>query len=243
MTLGCAAASQAHAESWFQFEAGLGAARYQKADDNTWYQSGLGGNVRVNVPAFRVGIQLNAIEPQGWRPGVAFHLAYLDLGHMGVSSPAAPDQSGRYKSQGYYNIATHACEGPCGPERQFESGGHMQLVALTIEPYWRVNQWRFGAEAGPALIHYQWNVTARNIDNTPDWGPRGTVEHMWANPHWELGAIAGVSVGYGRVTLRYDYIYAHERNMGGWDQNGAHATNLVPVGWIGAHMVSVNYAF
>lgn len=231
--------TSAHADSWFAFEAGIGVSHYATGSDGEWYQQGMTHSLRTNTPAWRLGIQVNAIDhqPGSYVPGLAFHLAYLNLGYLGLSSPAAPDKDPYYTANGgYYDPQQQRCVGNCKDVRYFNSGGRMQVIALTAEPFWTKGAWRFGVEAGPALFHVQWNATATNPLPTTFWGPAGRTETFTADPHWEVGAIAGLSVGRGPFSVRYDYVWAKQHNFSG-------TGGYVPAGWRGAHVVTLNYTF
>lgn len=237
MALGCAAATQARAESFFQIEAGIGAASYRTLGDDMYYQTGLSHHFDLHAPAWRVGIRLNAIDyrPGSWVPGVAFNLAYLNFGRVSITSMAAPDKDAYYGATGgYYNVATQSCAGPCRDVRAFASSGGMQAIALTIEPYWERGNWRFGLEAGPMLYRPTWDVSATNVENTTWWGPAGAVQNFHHSPRIELGTIVGASIAYKRVVVRYNYVITPPRHYD--DTN-------VPQGWKGAHMLTVNYTF
>lgn len=235
MSLGCAAAA-AHAESWFQFEAGIGASRYSD-EDGLWVNKGLSHNSHLSAPAYRVGVQINAIDhtPGSFVPGLAMHLAYLNFGRASVRSLAAPDEDGYYNSSrgGYYSPDAHSCVGPCGPLRNFVSGGTMQAVALTFEPFWTYRKWRFGVEGGPAIFRGTWDASATAVSDSRVW-QEGQVETFHHVPKWEAGALVGVAVSYGAVSLRYNYIFA---------KTHTYSTTNVPPGWSGAHMLTVNYTF
>lgn len=236
-TLGCA--SVAHAESWLQFEAGVGAAHYEDAGDGIWFQQGLSHDLHLSAPAWRVGVQLNAIDYRAgsWVPGIAFHALYLNFGHVSMRSLGAPDPDPLVftpANGGYYDPKTHECDKYCGPLRNFESGGRMQAVALTVEPFWKRGKWRFGLEAGPMLFRATWDATAVSLSDTPWKGPAGSVETFHHTPSWVPGALVGASVGYENVTIRFNYAYAKTRAMS--DTN-------VPPGFQGAYMLTLNYTY
>lgn len=238
-TLGCAAAA-AHAQSssWFSFEAGIGASRYSD-EDGLWVNKGLSHDSHLSAPAYRVGVQLNAIDhqPGSYVPGLAMHLAYLNFGHASVRSLAAPDEDPNvYNKQngGYYDPKAHSCAGPCGPLRNFVSGGTLQAVALTFEPFWTYRNWRFGLEAGPAIFRGTWDASATSLTDTPWWGPAGSVETFHHVPKWEAGAVVGAAVSYKFVTLRYNYIFA---------KSHTYSSTNPPPGWNGAHMLTIGFTF
>jgi hypothetical protein len=227
----------AQAESWFSIEAGIGASRYND-EDGLWVNKGLPHNSHLSAPAYRVGIQFNAINhtPGSYLPGLAMHLAYLNFGRASVRSLAAPDEDPNvYNAQngGYYDTKAHSCAGQCGPLRNFVSGGTMQAVALTFEPFWTYRNWRFGLEAGPAIFRGTWDATATAVSDS-QWWKAGQTENFHHVPKWEAGALVGAAVSYGAVSLRYNYIFA---------KTHTYSTTNVPPGWSGAHMVTLNYTF
>jgi len=237
-TVGCAAAG-AHAESWLQFEAGVGAAHYSAAGDDLWYQEGESHNLHLSAPAWRTGIQINAIDhqPGSWVPGLAFHAVYLNFGEVGMQSLAAPDYDPTVFNNtngGYYDPTTHSCDKACGPLRNFNSTGRMQAIALTAEPYWTRGNWRFGIEAGPMIFRSTWDASAMSLTANQYTGPAGSVETFSHAPRAELGAIVGVGVSYRNVSVRCDYAFAKSRDYG---------ANDVPVGFKGAHLLTLNYTF
>lgn len=237
MTLGCVAAS-AHAESWFSFEAGIGVSRYSD-EDGLWVNKGLSHSSHLSAPAYRLGVQLNVIDhnPGSFVPGLAMHAAYLNFGRASIRSLAAPDEDPNVfnaANGGYYDIKAHSCAGPCGPTRNFVSGGTMQAVAVTLEPFWTYRDWRIGVEAGPALFRGTWDASATSTTDTPYWGPAGSVETFHHIPKWEPGALVGVAVSYGAVSLRYNYIFAKTHTYSATD---------APPGWNGAHMLTLGYTF
>jgi hypothetical protein len=230
--------------SWFQVESGVGYARYQAGPDGEWYQRGMPHSLRLNTLAYRYGLQLNMREPDGLLPGWKLHLTYLNLGHEGMTSDAAPDRDTYTSSHGgYYDPSIKACRGACSDLRSFESGGRMQVIALTAEPFWNVGGYRFGLEAGPAAFHVSWTSTATTIyaGSMQFRGPDGTTEVFHADPHWEPGVLVGASIGRGPWDLRYNYVFAKQHNFSGLDngQPGAY----VPAGWRGAHIITINYIF
>ncbi len=227
-----AASLTAHAESWFQFEGGIGVSHYND-EDGLWINKGLPHDSHLTAPAYRAGIQINAIDytPGSYVPGLAIHGLYLNFGRDSIRSIAAPDGDG---TPGSYNPIAHACNGPCGPERDFVSGGTMQAVAITFEPYWTRGNWRFGVEAGPALFRATWDASATAITTAPGYWPIGSVETFHHVPKWEAGALVGVGACYDAVCVRYNYIFA---------KTHTYTTTNVPPGFSGAHMLTVNYSF
>jgi hypothetical protein len=231
----------ARAESWFSFEAGVGIAHYTHSADGLWWQQGLSHNLHLSAPAWRVGVQMNAIDyqPGSWVPGVAFHALYLNFGPVGMQSMAAPDYDPNVFNDahgGYYNDKTHECVKQCGPLRNFTSSGRMQAFALTVEPYWMRGKWRFGVEAGPMLYRATWDASAVSLTDTPWKGPAGSVETFHRYASWQLGALVGASIGYGPVTVRYNYAYSNAAGV-------ISGNNPMPAGFRGAHLLTLNYTF
>lgn len=240
------ASTTAHADyinEYVHASIGVGVASYTGGPDLEWKNLGLPNKETKASPAWRVGVTYDALAPSHFVPGVRVNAAYLNLGYYGVTSEAAPDPDPYYKVHGgYYDPATKHCAGECRDVREFNGGGRMQVVALTIEPYWNIgNGFTVGVEAGPALFHVQWNETATNINDTTFWGQAGKVENFTAKPHWEVGALLGASVSRGPFTLRYNYVIAKQHNFAGSDGNGP--SQYVPAGWRGAHVLTLNYSF
>lgn len=232
-----------YAGTWFQYEAGIGVSRYTAGPDGEWYQQGMSHDLRLNAPAWRAGVQMNVSEPDGVAPGVRLHLAYLNLGHEGMSSVAAPDKDAYYGAHGgYYDLHTQHCSGACQDVRDFNSGGRMQVVALTVEPFWNVGHGvQFGVEAGPAMFHVQWSASATNPADTTFWGPQGAVEAWSAKSHWEPGALVGASLSRGAWALRYNYVFARQHNFAG--TSSSIGATYAPAGWRGVHVVTLNYVY
>lgn len=228
----------AHAESFFQLEAGLGVSSAAKIGDGTWYWSNMQHKTPINSIAGRIGIQANLLDAHtgSWVPGLRAHLTYGYFGHYHWSAVAGEDPDPGHTWG--LDVANGTCyHGNCGYLRRFDSTGDMMAVSLTLEPYWAFgNGWTAGIEAGPALYRYTWTSFATNLQNSPGhFGPYGTagaVETFHHTPHWYVGALIGASIGKGPVSLRYNYLYSPSR----WEDG-------VPSGVRGVHMVTLNYIF
>jgi len=230
-----ACAPSAHAEpSWFQFEAGLGMSTAIKTD-GLWYWAGADHSTPVNSPAGRAGIQFNISDPDHLNPGVRMHLTYNYFGHYNWHANAGFD-SNATKTFGY-NRKTQSCfNNDCGQYRWFDSVGNMQFVALTVEPFWNLGGgWNAGIELGPAFYFPNWNTTATAQTNGV-FGPAGTVQNFHHTVRLELGALGGVSIGKGPVTLRVEYLYAPVKPIFG-------ENDPTPAGIRGGVMTTLNYTW
>jgi hypothetical protein len=229
-----ALACSAHATSFFDFEADVGGSMYGKVDGR-WINEGLPNDPHYSAPAWSARVILNAVDYHGgYTPGLALNLVYLNYGRASIRSLAAPDEDPNVfnaTNGGFYDTKSHSCQGPCGPLRDFSSGGTMQAIALTLEPYWTTGAWRFGIEVGPALFRYTWDATATSTSTTPYWGPAGSVETWHHDPRWELGAVAGVSVCRDSICARANYIYSPPRDK------------VAPGAGNGAFMLTLGYTW
>jgi len=237
-----ASAINAHAESWFQFEAGAGMSTAIHGSDGLWYWQGAEHSTPLNSPAGRIGIQANISEPDHFVPGVRMHLTYNYFGHYSWHASAGFDSDATKKFG--YNSRTHSCyNNDCGQYRWFDSTGNMQFVALTLEPYWNIgNGWTVGIEAGPAFYISTWNVTA-TAQTDGVFGPAGSQEFFHRKPSIQLGALAGVSIGKGPVSLRVNYLYAPVSNAHDGTSSVAGPNQVVPSGIKGGVMATLNYTF
>lgn len=232
-------ASSAQAQSWFQFEAGIGITSATKVGDGIFYSKGFSHDTPNGSFGGRLGIQFNAIEaaPRSWKPGLRFHLTYGNFGKVRWSS-INPEDQGDFTTvgqKGGYNVITQSCDADnCGVFRRFDSTGGLQTISLTIEPYWDLGQgWQMGVEAGPALYRSSWTAIATALSNGR-FGPAGAQEVLTHTPGIQIGALAGVSVARGPFVARVNYLYAPISDWSGKN---------IPAGIKGAWMFSLNYTF
>ncbi|USE78821.1 hypothetical protein NDR89_19475 [Cupriavidus gilardii] len=204
--------------------------------EGMYFQSGMRHNLNLRFPAARLTGSFDAIphQPRSWLPGVSANLSYMHFGRAAMWSDAAPDEADYPDGIGGYNPHTKQCNGECGPIRHFNSSGSLHAVALTLEPYYTYNGWRFGIEAGPALYRGTWKAHMTVVSDTSPWGPKGSVETLSHSPKWDWTWVAGASVAYRNVTLRYTYIHTPPRDM---------TNKNIPLGYKGAHMVTLGYKF
>lgn len=231
--------ASAHAESWFQFEAGIGVTSATKVGDGMFYSNGFSHSTPNGSYGGRAGVQFNAIDaaPRSWTPGLRFHLTYSNFGKVRWSSINPQDQAdfSSVGQQGGYSVITQTCvNNNCGDFRRFDSTGGLQSVSLTVEPYWDLGSgWQVGVEAGPALYRSSWTAVATALSNGR-FGPAGTQEVLTHTPGIQMGALAGISVARGPFTARVNYLYAP---IGEWSGKN------IPAGVKGAWMLSINYTF
>ncbi|MBN3813284.1 hypothetical protein [Paraburkholderia sp. Ac-20347] len=239
MALGCAAASQARAESFFQIEAGIGVTSATKLGDGMYYSKGFSHDTPNGSYGGRVGIVMNAVDarPRSFVPGLRAHLDYYNFGKVkwsSVNPQDATDFDGT-GAPGGYNVATLSCnDNNCGAMRRFDSTGGIQALALTLEPFWDLGAgWQFGLEIGPALYRSTWTTVATALSDGP-FGPAGTEETLSHSPHVQLGALAGAAISRGPLSVRLNYLYAPV---------GQSTAKNVPSGIKGDWMLSIGYVF
>jgi hypothetical protein len=208
-----------HAESWFNFEAGIGGAAYQSGPDGLWLQQGFEHKLNLSAPAIEAGFTGNILQRPSW--GLDWHLDYVWLATIHTQGKAVPDAN--------YNLQTKTCNGPCLPFANFTGSGHDQGFMLTLEPHYDYRGFRFGVEAWPYLHRSTWSADATNQVDFFGQTPRST--HFEHDPKWQLGAVVGASVGYKNFALKYQYLL-----------NRRSSSDPTPQIWNGVHvlMLSVN---
>jgi hypothetical protein len=232
IAIALAASGTVQAQSFFEIEAGIGAASYVRTGNNVYYDQGFAHSTPINAPAGRVGLLANLLQPAGFTPGLRAHATYYNFGAVTWHATVPEDGFTRNGVSGGYNASTDSCtNNNCGTFRNFSSSGLTQAVALTVEPYWDIGHgFTLGVEAGPALYRAEWNTYATAL-TAGDFGPAGTVQDISVKAKWQLSYILGVSLSRGPVSLRLNYLST--RRAG--DQN--------PVGTKGVFMGTFNYSF
>lgn len=185
MSLGCAGPA-AHAESFFQLEAGIGAAHSADQGDDIWIQQGLGSHEQLNSFAWMVGVTGEPVNHLAW------HIDFVDLGRVAAQTPAVGDSE--------YNTQTHqVIRGAAMPNYTvpFSGSGRTMGIALTLEPNYTWRGIRFGAEAGPFIYRATWNETVWNHD--------GTIMQIDHKPQIQVGYVLGASVGYKNFAVAYRF--------------------------------------
>lgn len=216
-------ASTARAESFFQFEAGVGAAAYQHGPDGLWVQEGFQHKLNLTAPAIEAGFTGDLIHRPAW--GIAWHLDYAWLGTIHTQSMATP-------SDANYNLKTKSCNGPCWPLANYMGAGHDQGFMFTLEPHYDHAGLRFGIEAGPYLHRSTWTVDVAEWCATPDAAPIDV--HVRNTPRWKLGGVFGASVSRGNFTLAYEYFM---------NSTPVSDSEPYPPIWRGTHVLMVKYRY
>jgi hypothetical protein len=189
VVLGCALAAlwhHARAETFFQAEAGLGAASTATHGDGTWYQLGVPHKLNTVTPALMLGANAQLWRGEAW--DLRAHLDYTYIGEQAASCICVTDAQ--------YNTHTHAASVP--GYIPFNGHGHVQGVSLTLEPGFTWHGFRFAVEAGPWVFWSTWHVT----HNDPAQPGSYDLSHK---TNAQLRWVAGASISRGDFSLRYRY--------------------------------------
>jgi hypothetical protein len=219
VALACIAPARAE-ESWFNFEAATGESFFQTQGDNTWYQARFPHTLNLLFGAFEVGFT-GPITP--W---LSWHADYAYLGHPSSDATATPSDLN------YNPKSVTGCNGQCWPMSRFIGHGNLNGIILSMEPHYDIGHWRFGVEAGPMLYFPTWSETVYNWRPAIDSAPSTIRVHN--DTGMRLGAMAGASIGYKRVSIVYQYF---------WDKSPATSHNPYPPIWKGTHVILLRYRF
>ena len=224
MMLGCAAATQARAESWFAFEAGIGAAKYQDRGDGIWYQEGAPSwSESLTAPAFTAG-RNGPLRSRGkW--GIDWHADYVYVGTARSICECTPVDED-------YDSARHIIKSPLPvdvPDAYFVGSGHLQGIALVIEPYYMYRGIRLGVSAGlfPHIPSWTENVYGWSV--APGMTPRNISVN--SGHHISIGEVIGMSVGYRNLSLSLQHYFLPTQH-----------TKYPPI-WSGANVLMMRYRF
>lgn len=213
-----AAAPLAHAESFFQIEAGIGAAQIADMGDGTWIQQGAPNNrEQKTTPAFLIGLT-GPVYVRG-AFDLRWHADYAYIGEFSASVDGVPDE--------YYDAVHHqvlpAWHETGARYSPFSGHGHLQGVPLTLDAGYTVNGWRIGAEAGPWIYWQTWHESLYALDN--EWHDLSHKTRV------QVGYVLGASVSRGNFGVAYRYY-----NVGqSWNPYPGLAT--------GAHVLMMQYRF
>lgn len=220
MSLGCVAAG-AHAQDWFQFEAGLGESYAPNMGNGVWYENGAQypHTLDMHSLAGEVGITgdlpIPPLHVLGQTVRFAYHVDAVHLAH--IHTDAQVDSS-----DANYNATTSTCMAPCAPNIRMVGDGSVNGLALTIEPYLQEGKYRFGVEAGPFIFRPTWNLA--------DWTTTGPIV-MVHDPLIQVGWVAGVEVSRGPWSIAAQYFYDRTRG------------DKIPAPWTGTYLLMARYRF
>jgi hypothetical protein len=213
---------RAHAESWLDFEGGLGMTNFI-TKNGRWYQENMPDDAVVrDALSYSVGVAFPLLTRRNW--GIDGHIDYVDLGRDAASCYCTP-------IDGNYNLATERANIKTPVDDAYFSGsGRARGVTFTVEPYYRAYGVRFAAEAGAYVYRGSWNEYVSN------WSQNMTMAKQTfslSQSSWAVAPVAGVSIGYGHVTLSYrHYFMAHH----------SESLNVPPV-WNDANMLELKVRF
>jgi hypothetical protein len=200
MTLGCAAASQAHAQSWFQFEAGVGALKYQDRGDGVWYQQGAPSwSESLSAPVLTAGFTGPIIARSNW--GIDWHVDYVYMGTARSNCECTPVDAN-------YNQQTHQMRTPLVvsvPNSDFIGSGHLNGIALALEPYYVYRGIRLGVSAGLFPNIPTWHETVIGWSAASGMQPRNIS--VSSGHYVSLGQVVGASVGHGNLSLSLQHYF------------------------------------
>jgi len=177
----------AHAdESWFQWEAGLGAA-VGGPDDGRWYQESSPHTLSVVTPAATVGVGGPLYRSADW--GVDWHLSAIYIAQMSASCTCVPDAD--------YNASTHEVTGN-GPKASFYGHGSEVGFLAELSPYYLYKGYKVAVSAGAYVFRQFWRETTIQ--------PNGVYYDVSHAPVWMVTWAAGASISKGPWTLAYHYL-------------------------------------
>lgn len=218
MTLGCAAAAQARADSitdYIHLEAGLGFGVASDMGDGTWIQQGSPDNhEKLTFPAVLAGFTGPIWANDPW--DVRWHIGYTYLGEQRASVMGVPDDQ--------YNPKTHSIVGYEGERYSpFSGHGHVQGIPVTLDVGYTYRGWRFGAEAGAWVYWQTWHESLYNL--------AGEWQDLSHKTVAQVGFVAGASVSRGPFSLSYRYYQISQK----WNPYPGLAT--------GSHVLMATYRF
>ena len=135
----------AHAASWLEFEAGVGAA--QAVDmDGVWNQHKVAGNREaLTTPAYLLGATGELARRDSTQ--LLYHADYVYFGTQSASCECVSD-------------AAYAAHDYSASTNQFVGSGHVQGIALTLSPAYAWRGTRFAIEGGPFVFWETWHEYA-----------------------------------------------------------------------------------
>lgn len=174
----------AHAGSWFQFEAGIGAAKTSDMGDGVWYQAGVPHAVKLTTPAYLAGATGEMYARENW--SLRYHVDYVYIGSQSASCLCVGDNQ--------YNANTHTASVP--GYAYFNGQGHVQGVALTLQPTYTWRGVELGAEAGYWAYWNTWHETVLNAGQTDN------LDHKTG---LQFAPVFGANITYNSWSASYRY--------------------------------------
>jgi hypothetical protein len=226
MALGCAAATQARADSitdYVHLELGAGVSRYRPMGDGTWYQAGMPHSLGLSAPVLSAGFTGPVWRRESW--GVDWHVDYVNLGHVHSSCSCTTDDN--YDAKSHRELSNP----PPAPNADFIGNGNAQGVALTLEPYYLYRGWRIGVEVGLYPYRPSWSETVYGW--TPSWSVPGRTVVVNTPHAWQIGKVVGLSVGRGPLSIEYQHYWLPTR----------YTDESPPAIWGAADVLMVKYRF
>lgn len=214
--------SAAHSESWFQLEAGIGGSAYSRGADGYWLQEAFPHKLQLTAPAVEVGITGDLYTARSW--GISYHIGYAWLGTVHTDAEAVPLDSD-------YSVRTKTCNAPCLPLARYQGSGHEAGFILSLEPYYRVGNWRLGVEAGPFIHKTVWTEDVSNIVYDNSQSSPISLRYT-SSDGWRVGMVVGASVSYKDFSIAYQHFLVRPTG-----------NNPGPAIWHSVDMLAARYRF
>jgi hypothetical protein len=171
-------------ESWFTYEAAVGADYQPPPGNGLWYQQQYAHSFKLASPTAEFGVTGSIL------PWLDWHADYVWLGTTGSNALAT---------------SADGCMSGCGPLATFSGHGNTQGIFFSLEPHTNWGNYRVGFEAGPLVFFPNWEETVYNWTHTPASTPTTIQVHNHRGPR--LGFMAGLNVGRGHWRIGYQFFY------------------------------------
>lgn len=177
----------AHAESFFQVEAGLGGAKVQDIGDGTWQQWGAPFNkVNLQSPVVSLGFTGQVWQRNRW--DLRYHVNYVYVGEYSASCHCAEHDED-------YDLPAHKLKANA-TLGYYNGHGHLNGVALTLEPGYTYSGYRFAVEGGLWAYQQTWNQYAQTSFGSWNLQTPKTIH---------IGYVAGARIERGNFSVSYRY--------------------------------------
>lgn len=203
----------ARADTWFQFESGIGVTAFQ-TENGRWYQNGMPqSRVSRVAPEYSAGITGPLLARGAW--GADWHVDYVNLGRAAASCQCDTSDA---------DYAAHTTKHTA----YYTGDGRAQGAALTIEPYGWVRGVRVAAEGGAFIYHAGWS------ESVTGWSVGGPPQNLYlSQSQWAVAPVAGVSVGNGTWSVNFRHYFLKANNK----------TLVVPPVWNDANVIELKYRY